>query len=217
VSEKRVGDLTLKLIPNYGVDTRKIDSSRERYRLDGHIVSEKEALDILDDPTITDDSGLLRLTVVGTDDQRKAVLTDLADSPALAGFKGKLVVQDYDPSRWELQCGFQAKGTPTVYVQTPDGKVLHRQDDYRDGADGLKTALTKASDGYVPTPAATNRVRAADPSYDPKKDQDLRYESSSQSPEVSPALQLQNLPWYVWAGVAGLAYLLVKPGPNQKG
>ena len=39
-------------------------------------------------------------------------------------------------------------GQPTVYCQTPGGKVLHRQDDYAGGAVAAVAALRKAKDTY---------------------------------------------------------------------
>jgi hypothetical protein len=45
-------------------------------------------------------------------------------------------------------------GSPTIYLQAPDGKVLHRQDDYRPGDLGA--------------------IRKAIARYDAKKDPDAR-------------------------------------------
>lgn len=51
-------------------------------------------------------------------------------------------------------------GKPTIYVQTPDGTVQHRQDDYAGGAQGLRPAF--------------ERLRKPDKNYRPDKDRDLR-------------------------------------------
>jgi hypothetical protein len=170
---------------------------RERYIYDGKTITEKEALDLMDDPTITDDSGFLRLTVIGPEAERKPVLSDIDTNPLLTKYKGRLVIQDYDPTRWEMSCGFVTQGHPTIYVQTPDGKVLHRQDDYRDGADGLAVAL-----------------RRADPKYNPHGDPDLRKEADpSPAPTGGGGLDLSKIPWWLWAGLAGLGYLLLKQPP----
>jgi hypothetical protein len=69
-------------------------------------------------------------------------------------------VQDYAPGNWAVKDGFFTEGKPTIYLQAPNGKVLHRQDDYSDGAAGLATALRKADPNYSPlktgTPARTS-------------------------------------------------------------
>ena len=60
-------------------------------------------------------------------------------------------MQDYAPNNWAVKDGFFTEGKPTIYLQAPNGKVLHRQDDYSDGASVLATALRKADPNYSPT------------------------------------------------------------------
>ncbi len=120
---------------------------QERYRLSGRIVSRDAAL-----AALTDDSQLPYLTVIGPPAQRQQVLADLDTNPELASWKGKLRVQGYDPSEWTVASswGFVTTGTPTIYLQTAAGKVLHRQDDYAGGACALALALRKADPSYQP-------------------------------------------------------------------
>ena len=78
--------------------------------------------------------------------------------------------------------GFVTTGKPTIYVQAPDGKVLHRQDDYQGGAPELAEA-----------------IRRIDPNYDPKKDFDLRKLLRIPNP-------LSKVPVAAWLLAAGLLY-----------
>jgi hypothetical protein len=94
------------------------------------------------------------LTVIGPPEACEPVRQDLA-SPDLAAFRDRYRVQFYGPSDWAVQAGHQTTGLPTIYVQAPDGTVLHRTDRYL-GAAHLVQAL-----------------RRADPSYDPSSDPDL--------------------------------------------
>lgn len=128
---------------------------------------------------VPDDRHKLRLTVIGTEVERKRVLADLAP------WQDKLLVQAYEPTHWAVRdAGFSTKGSPTIYVQGPDGTVLHRQDDYNDGAAGLATA-----------------IRKADPNYRPEKDPDLR--KTPAPPQPSP-LSPPTWPAQVWAFFAAV-------------
>jgi hypothetical protein len=139
---------------NFGVDRDKI-TGRNRYTINGRTVAKEQVDQALTgrDSTLADDSAKLRLTVIGSDIERKRVLDDLASNPALAPYKDSLVVQDYAPADWPTQAGFVTGGHPTIYLQAPDGKVLYHRDDYQQGPEGLAGA-----------------VRKADPKYDPAKD-----------------------------------------------
>src|SRR5262245_11297860 len=132
----------------HGTDPEKLAPSEE-YRVGGQLVSKDEAMQALRAGQLTDDSGKLRLTVIGNPEERKKALTGLP-----ADVKDHCLLKEYTPDNWAVKnAGFKTDGHPTVYVQAPDGKVLHRQDD----PDNLATA-----------------VRKADPNYDPSKDPDLR-------------------------------------------
>jgi hypothetical protein len=170
-------------IPNFGVDLDRLHAGEERYHLNGVPVSREKAAQTMAGNTIPDDAARLRLTVIGDDGGR--VAQDLDNAPALAPWKDRLVVQTYPPNHWAVaKAGFFTQGKPTIYLQTPAGKVLHRQDDYADGADGLANAL-----------------RRADPDYDPSKDADLRR---------SPRFNLSRIPAPMWIAVAIGAVLLFR-------
>lgn len=135
-------------IMNFGVDRSHI--GKERYVINGLNATEAEALQALADKSLPNDKHLLRLTIIGPADLRKKVRSDLENNPLLTCFSDKYLIQDYDPSNWAVKAGFYTEGSPTIYLQSPTGKVLHRQDDYEDGALGLATALRKADPNYTP-------------------------------------------------------------------
>ncbi len=172
--------------PNFGVDTEKLDGREECYWINGKKVTRHKAEQALEQGQIPDDSTKLRLTIVGKEAERKQVLNDLAKAPELAEFKDRFLVQDYPPEHWAVaRAGFYTSGTPTIYLQRPDGKVLHRQDEY-DGAGGLARAL-----------------RRADENYETRKDPDLRKQHFL-------GIDLAAVPVPVWVlGAAGLVVLFI--------
>lgn len=136
----------MRRINNYGVDQSKIEKG-EKYFFNGSLVSRDTAIKKVSG--IPDDSTLLRITIIGTKEQREIVVNDLKNNPAFNELREKFVVQDYPPDHWAVKdVGFYTAGSPTIYVQQPDGVVIHRQDDYSDGADGLATALRKSDPNY---------------------------------------------------------------------
>jgi hypothetical protein len=89
----------------------------------------------------------LRLTVIG---DAGAVAGHLAAHPALAPLKSGLQVQLYPADHWAVKgLGFVTGGAPTIYLQSADGTVLHRQDGYT-GPDDLALAIRKARPDYRP-------------------------------------------------------------------
>ncbi len=117
--------------------------------------------------------GKNRLTIIGTDEERNAVLRDLKSSPELAGMADNLAVMDYPPGHWAIdpKLGFQG-GTPAIILQSPKsakdpkgGRVLWRSTDYSKGPRNLSF-----------------EIRAADPDYDPAKDNGIRPGSASKCP-----------------------------------
>ena len=175
---------------NFGVDTEKLTGTRaEQYRLNGRPVSREQAFTALEGKQLPDDAARLRLTILGTDDQRRQIRQDLAAAPELAEFKDRLVVQDYPPDHWAVaHAGFDTTGHPTLYLQQPSGKVLHRQNDYS-GPTDLARALRKA-----------------DPNYDPHKDPDLRRLSGW------PRWNGLSIPAAAWLLAAGVLFLLLRKG-----
>lgn len=133
---------------------------------------------------LPDDRGKARLTVIGSEEERKTVLNDLDAAPDLKPLRESLVVQAYAPDHWAVaRTGFKTDGRPSIYLQSPDGKVLHRQDDYQGGPRRLAEAIRKAS-----------------PNYDPRKDPDL---TRPRAPDVAAP---ESWPGWLWGalGVAGL-------------
>jgi hypothetical protein len=126
---------------NFGVNTDRI-AKDEVYTVNGRLYPGP-----IGQP-IPDDSGKLHLTIIGAETERQRVLTDLATAPDLAEFRDRFSVQDYPADHWAVTlCGFYTAGHPTIYLQLPSGKVLHRQDDY-DGPKRLAEALRRASSSY---------------------------------------------------------------------
>lgn len=160
-----------------GVEWDKVQDERSRIMMGKREISRAEAMRLVEGD-VPDDAAKLRLTIIGSEADRKRVLAAL-DQPPLAEFKGRFVVQAYDPNDWAVKnYGFVTSGKPTIYVQMPSGKVLHRQDVYTTAED-LATALRKA-----------------DPGYDPKKDPDARKPALPWMPDLS------QIPMPVWIGGA---------------
>ena len=100
----------------------------------------------------------LHVTVIGTEAERKPVITDLKTHPKLAGLSANLFIQDYEANEWPVNpaLGFQA-GHPTILIQggktqedPKGGKVLWRASDYSMGPDGLAEAVRKLDPAYRP-------------------------------------------------------------------
>lgn len=137
--------------PNYGVDWERL-SGESSYFLNGREISRAEAVQALRAGSLVDDSQLLRLTLIGSESDCAAVLKDLASYPALAAWKAKVLIQSYRPDDRMLSVGFVRAGSPMIYLQLPDGKVLLRLNQYP-GPEKLTAA-----------------IRKSDPFYDPQKD-----------------------------------------------
>lgn len=106
-------------------------------------------------PGLPDDRKNLRLTVIGDPEFRRAVAEGLAQ-PEAAPVRERLVMQSYTPDAWAVKEAGFAPGNQ-IYLQAPDGKVLHRQTDFAGGA-----------------PKLIEAVRKVDPSYKADRDPDLR-------------------------------------------
>jgi uncharacterized protein (TIGR03000 family) len=167
-------------VQNFGIDRTQLQPSRERITFGGREITQAEAKKLLEAGGLTDDSGRLRLTIIGSETDRQRVLDDLRGPRA--DLAGRFLIQSYPPDHWAVaRAGFYTAGKPTIYVQTPSGQVLHRQDDYADGADGLRRAL--------------EAIRQPNPNYDPSKDRDLRRSGEDRS-------------LWIVLGLAGLFILL---------
>lgn len=136
---------------NHGVNLDRLGgSARKRWQINGRDVSREMAVQYLTEG-LPDDSTWLRVTVIGPESDRQRVVEDLRAHPAYADFRGRLLVQGYDAADPMIAgIGAVRDGRPTVYVQAPSGKVLHRQDDYAGGPEKLAGAIRKADPNYKP-------------------------------------------------------------------
>ena len=176
--------------PSFGVEESRLhggEGGRDRYFVAGREVPRAAALQAIGGPAWPD-ATRWRVTVIG--EGRDAVLRDFASHPALAPWRDRCLVRGYDPAHWHLAPGFVTTGKPTVYVQSADGLVLHRQDDYAGGPEALARALEAMHNA--------NQLRKPSPDYKPEADRDLRR-------RLFPATRL---PWSVLVG-GGLALLAV--------
>ncbi len=187
-------------VQNFGIDRSGLNGSAERITLGGREITRSEATQVLQAGSLADDSGKLRLTVIGTEADRRRVLDDLKGP--LTDIAGQCLVQDYPPDHWAVaNVGFYTAGKPTIYVQAPDGKVLHRQDDYADGAEGFRQAF--------------ERLRKPDPNYRPDKDRDLRRPADGLLSRLIDVLARPFrviLSWLLAAGVVFVLIVLVMKG-----
>jgi hypothetical protein len=133
-----------------GVMIEKL-SPEPKVAVNGEPATPIQALSELSVPT---DENQYRITVIGeTNSDYEPVLKFIADQ----GLDDKYVVKGYTKGQWAV-ADFHADGNPTVLIQTPDGKVVHRQNS------GDLQTLQKA---------LASLVRKPNPHYDPKKDPDL--------------------------------------------
>jgi hypothetical protein len=188
-------------MPPGGVDPTQLDPSRgETFTVNGQRVDRKTAYESLWPRTgpgldLVDDSTWLRLTVIGPPADRKKVVEDLK-SPKYSELLTKVIVRDYAPDDWAVQqVGFVTSGKPTIYIQAPSGKVLHRQNDYEGGAERLAGAIRKAR-----------------PDYDPKKDPDLTRPPPAPpapaAPAPAPVPATQPFPYVQVLTAAASAFLI---------
>lgn len=171
---------------NFGL-TRPTAKQSPKSVHNGREVTKSQLMEVLQKASVPNDAGELCLTVIGPEAERNRVLADLAASPVLAPWKGKLKIQGYPPDHWAVKdSGFVTTGKPTIYCQAPDGKVLHRQDSYV-GPEPLAEAL-----------------RGVDPSYSPGRDPNI----NNPLPSLDGfAKWLESVPGWVWVALAFLLYL----------
>jgi hypothetical protein len=180
-------------IANFGIDRASLSHGTERITLDGQPITRGKAVQMLQANGLVDDSGKLRLTIIGPDADRRRVIEDLKGP--LRDIADQCLVQDYPPDHWAVaRVGFYTGGRPTIYIQAPDGTVLHRQDDYKDGPEGLRRAF----------------LRLPNPFYRPDRDRDLRRGNDILTwlwdTLVKPFYDI--IAWW-WAGVIALVLMIV--------
>jgi|SRR5579875_3449409 len=166
-------------ILNFGLERAHLPVAG-KHLLNGIEVSKEELLQALGPGQLPDDSQWLSLTIIGPEEARQKVLSDLQNSPYLVPWKDHLKVHDYPPDHWAVRdAGFVTTGQPTIYCQASDGTVLHRQDEYR-GPQALAEVL-----------------RRADPQYRPERDPDLNQRF------------MDDFPWPLLLGGAVVLLLLL--------
>lgn len=138
----------LKQAVNYGVDPSKRESG-ERYT-----ATSAEAQDFVVRAQAAADgkSDRIYLTVIGTPEDRKAIVADWQSNPAFASWHDKVWFQEFSKGDWQVkdELGYEAKGKPTVLVQRPGGGVVLRATQYS-GPRPILAALRKADPGYRPS------------------------------------------------------------------
>lgn len=138
---------------NFGVDIEQLNKNNNLVENQAVL---KENIKKIEE-TLTEDQNKIRITIIGKKEDRERAVRDLN---TFNEYKDYFLLQEYDPDNWAVErYGFVTSGQPTIYIQTPDGIVLHRQDDYN-GIDDWKKIFEK--------------IRIKDPNYDPTKDPDLR-------------------------------------------
>lgn len=151
---------------NFGVDRDKLGAG-PKYTHGGRTITRDEAYALVGSGLV-DDSRLLTLTLIGSEADRKRALGELLAHPEWAQARplvkltgrhgGGYDVQDWQVSRF----GFVTTGRPTVYVQQPDGKVLHTAD-WKGAAPAIDAILgRKPAPPKVPDPKAPD-AKPADP------------------------------------------------------
>ena len=175
---------------NFGVVSKRVGTHGPRYLIDGKTVGRATAYQAVETGELADDSGKLRVTAFGSPEKTKAV----ADAIAALPQSTTVLFQTYQPTDPMVRSlGFRVDADPTVYVQTPKGKVLHR------GAYAGPAQLAQA-------------IRRADSSYDPSRDPDLTRPAGPLA-----GLDLASVPQWAWgAGGVAVLFLALKLWSNRK-
>lgn len=144
-----------KDIQNFGLAPDKMGHRPDTYTADSH-----EAKRFIQEAKgEAGGTGMLHVTVIGTVDDCAPVVNDLNTSPALAGVRDRLMIQDYRPNEWPVdpKLGFQVNGKPTILVQAArgpndakGGRVVYRAMDYAGGPERLAEEIRKADPNYNP-------------------------------------------------------------------
>lgn len=153
---------------NFGLDLRQWRPAA-KVSLNGQPISLKEAERLLDGPATTgpdlpSDGQRRRLTLIGPAAARQAVERELAGP--LRELAADYLLKSYLPNDWAMRlAGFVTHGSPTIYAQEADGRVLFRQDDGQDLRRNLE-AVRAPKRNYQPHLDPDYR-RAAPPADEP--------------------------------------------------
>lgn len=134
--------------PFFGVVADKVGTGPS-YRLGDRVVTAAVAREAIE-KGFDDDGRKLRVTIIGPEPQRRSARLAIERHPAFAAIREEIVLRDFAPDHWAMRAGFVTSGMPTIYCQSPEGKVLHRQDDFAGGAEAVVAAIRRANEGYDP-------------------------------------------------------------------
>jgi hypothetical protein len=175
---------------NFGRDLSKTNPQGcSPNTLCGKPITKERAYELLREGSeLPDDSKAYRLTAIGKPEDTAAIVRDVASSPDFADLRSHFTFQAYTPDDPMISdLGF-APGSPSVYLQQPDGKVLARWE------------------SYTPDSVA-GEIRKRKPDYDPSKDPNPLKKPTL--PSVPDSLKNIPLPWFI-AAVAALGFIFVK-------
>lgn len=183
------GGLLEQVVENFGVDLDKLHAEADGYKIGGRKVTKEEAYEAIE-KGLPDDAHKTRVTVIGTDEDRKRFEQAFRASDIASA----CVLWSVPPDHWSLKdidtktTVFKVDGKPTIYAQAPDGKVLWRQDD---------------------DAGAIENLRKVNKPYDPKKD-------PGPNAPVVPGLPA-GIPWPLVAvgGVMLVAFLMGRRQQSQ--
>ena len=151
-----------------------------KYRVNGREVSRQDVLDKL--AQVPDDRKTLSLTFCGgTEEERKAAV----DAAKNTGLDRSTLIHAYPADNPLVGDGFVTTGHPSVYLQTPNGKVLLR---------------AEKADPFTLL-AVADKVKG----YDPSKDPTPGNEGLAFLPDLEKLLGNAS-PWQ-WAALAAIGYL----------
>lgn len=175
---------------NFGVQWDKINPHQATYN--GRKIGSERAAELVS-KQIPDDSKKLYVVVIGTNDEQKEVLTQLASvEPTI---RDRCLTWTVTADHWSLKDNstgkpaFKTDGHPVIYVEAPDGKVLWRQDDAKE----FPTALRKVVKDY-------------DAAKDPGPGKPAPSKPGDPANPISP-----TLPWFLALGGAAAYFALRRP------
>lgn len=134
-------DLTDPL--NMGVQWNKIEDHGITY--EGRRISCDKAATMIQNE-IPDHKKKLRVNVIGTESECKPVRDQLVSlEPEISS---RILIRCMPPGDWATKDGVTGQvvykdGHPSLYVQAPDGKVLHRQSDDKQCVDAIRKTVKK--------------------------------------------------------------------------
>lgn len=155
-----------RVVANFGIDTDKLGSGN-RYFRNGQPIAKSEAHRLVESK-IPDDIGKPRLTIVGSDEDRKKIERLLEDA---GDMKDKVRIWSVAPDHWSLKDNVSGKplfaeiDRPTIYLTDSTGRDIHRPVRFK-GAEDFAA------------------IRRAVNDYDPKKSPDLRPPNQGIKPPV---------------------------------